>query len=388
MPQAPSGTAVQDHMKRSIDDYMMAPVRRQAPPSRQTTSVPAKPADDNCPFDVPPLGPDDGEAPESAGDNLAPSGVEGLVVQARACLAAGDRSWKAMTAHSVELGRVLIEIKKQKKRGEFIPFVETRIGISKWTAQGCMRLYRHRDKIDYTRGFRSALTNLSKPSKAPKLPDQPDQKRDDITLYSDQATNPPSKALPAPESQPAAKPPVPPPAAPSGGCRINGVLTSDTPEIAKERAAGRIPAGNIVEISVPDKPDTLQDVQAEHQQAKKAQQQAEDALSDSDWLESLPLAAVLEGPQLRRFKADALAYRHLRTERERWGRALAAYRNKCRDTGPYLWLLTTGLKCGHPRTWAKCVDAFNGGCSGAGTVRTGECPACRGAGYRAKEFRS
>lgn len=163
----------------------------------------------------------------------------------------------------------------------------------------------------------------------------------------------------------------------SGGSvsRVNGVMVADPPDVATARAAGRIAADTVVEVSEPDGDDT---------QASAGEPEA--SLTDVEWLASLPVRSQLAKSRLKWFDSDARLYRELETARrsymERAKRALASARRLGGEDGSFYFQVRRFLRLEHPRHWAVCVAPEHGGCGGTGeVVAIGPCPRCYGRGY-------
>ena len=165
---------------------------------------------------------------------------------------------------------------------------------------------------------------------------------------------------------------------PTGKSRVNGQVVDDPPDIAEKRASGKIPANAVPDIEEPDEPTTL-DAVAEEIAERRAIQ---DDISDQDWLARLPLSSVLADVPLRTFQAEAIAYRHLEPKIKQFGKEVATEFNRTRREGPLQSKLRWGLKVDPPSRWVRCAAKDQGGCGGIGTVSFGECPECRGKGYR------
>ena len=164
---------------------------------------------------------------------------------------------------------------------------------------------------------------------------------------------------------------------PSGRSIVNGVETDDPPEVAKLRAAGKLSGVPVVEVS--EEPIDPADV-AEEREERKAKR--EDDLSEEGWLVTLPLSSQLIGSPLRTFWAQALLYRDLEHARATFHRSAIAATNK-RGKGPYTSAIMFFLKVDHPKKWLLCPRLAGGGCGGTGQLGIlGQCPACRGNGFR------
>jgi ParB-like chromosome segregation protein Spo0J len=156
--------------------------------------------------------------------------------------------------------------------------------------------------------------------------------------------------------------------------------------IGKPKANGKprdtTPTGFVaIDVHEPEETTRVGDV-AEEIDEREAM--GDDALSDEDWLRSLPLSARLEGRPLTIFRADALAYRLLEKPRRSYkhhaDRAFRAVRN---NRGAFIWRAKSFLGIDHPRKWVRCAAPEHGGCGGTGEVKgIGACPECRGRGYR------
>jgi hypothetical protein len=166
---------------------------------------------------------------------------------------------------------------------------------------------------------------------------------------------------------------------PTGKSLVNGELVDDPPQIAKQRAKGLIPADVIPEVTTLEGA-TIEDVKEEHEERRAKQ---EDADGDEEWLKGLKLTAVLTGLPLKRFRADALLYRHLARARDTFKRNVAVLLNKSRIRGPYAYQCRRFLGIKDPSAWMVCPPLDKGGCGGTGQVKLiGNCPMCHGDGYR------
>jgi hypothetical protein len=160
--------------------------------------------------------------------------------------------------------------------------------------------------------------------------------------------------------------------------RVNGHAAPDPPDIAKARKAGVIPANAVVDVHEPDEVTDLADTTEAIAEEAAA---GEDALSDGDWLASLPLFGALRGTPLKVFSADAIAYRELEKPRVTF-RHHAARVLKDKDKGVFAHKVKRFLRLDHPKSWLRCPTTENGGCGGTGAVPAlGECPKCKGKGY-------
>jgi hypothetical protein len=176
------------------------------------------------------------------------------------------------------------------------------------------------------------------------------------------------------------KPSIPlvPPAgsAANGKSRVNGEIVDDPPDIAAQRAAGRIAPEVIPDVTEPDG-------EAEGPEPVSAREPGDDEpRTDEEWLEELPLRRILKDAQLKTFEADAMVYRHLEAARKTFqhhaSRALKASRRR----GEYGYRVSRFLKADHPKDWLACPSTENGGCGGTGQLELiGECPRCHGRGY-------
>lgn len=166
-----------------------------------------------------------------------------------------------------------------------------------------------------------------------------------------------------------------------GKSKVNGQVVDDPPDIAKARSEGRIPADVVVEVHEPDAATAVADV-AEDIAEREAM--ADDALSDEDWLQALPLFGQLEGSPLTIFRADAVAYRLLERPRQTYKHhADRAFKKVRNNRGAFIWRARSFLSVDHPSKWVRCAATDQGGCGGSGLIpMIGKCPACQGRGYR------
>jgi hypothetical protein len=159
-----------------------------------------------------------------------------------------------------------------------------------------------------------------------------------------------------------------------GKSKVNGVLVDDPPDVAKARAAGRLAADVVPEVA---EPGTNGDAVEDPEPAE-----ADDALSDEEWLNTLPVRHALTGRQRSIFDADALAYRRLAKARGTFKHHAVRVLNKTRKLGEYGFRVRRFLSTDHPRHWLVCAPVTEGGCGGHGEVTLiGECTMCRGKGY-------
>jgi hypothetical protein len=166
---------------------------------------------------------------------------------------------------------------------------------------------------------------------------------------------------------------------PNGQTKLNGHVTDDPPDIAKNRAKGKIPAGNEVEVTEPDETTS---VDAVREEIEEQTAMTDDALGDEDWLATLPLTTKLTGAQLKTFQTDALAYRTLEKPRKAFAHHASRTFKAAKRKGAYLWRVKLFLGIDHPAKWLLCPSTENGGCGGSGQVKLiGQCPKCNGRGY-------
>lgn len=151
---------------------------------------------------------------------------------------------------------------------------------------------------------------------------------------------------------------------------VNGKFTSDPQDIAKKRAAGKIPADAVVEV-----------IEPEGQQEPKQVEATVSEPDDGAWLESLPLRKQLSPTRRVGFDRDAILFR--RTEGSvRALRASHATDIKKAGSGSYSYLLKRFLRIEHPKHWTLCPTHELGGCNGTGELQLmGACPKCHGHGY-------
>jgi hypothetical protein len=167
--------------------------------------------------------------------------------------------------------------------------------------------------------------------------------------------------------------------------KVNGVETVDPPDIAKLRKAGAIPADAVVTIE--GDAAAAPDPEADAERAAIAS----DDVSDAEWLAGLPLSRVLSGHQLRQFHRDALLYRRMEPTRRTYvlvfNREAKALSRQYQGvpTGDYEILTSWWVRLEHPKDWRVCVKPEHGGCDGKGVIGViGQCPACKGRGYRVR----
>jgi hypothetical protein len=104
--------------------------------------------------------------------------------------------------------------------------------------------------------------------------------------------------------------------------------------------------------------------------------------TDEEWLSQFPVYSQLEGMNRRTFREDALAWRDLDAERNRYGLKVAERANKVRKMGPWLFSQRTALKKPGPEKWRLCPPKDAGGCGGSGgNAQAGGCGKCHGHGY-------
>lgn len=170
-------------------------------------------------------------------------------------------------------------------------------------------------------------------------------------------------------------------APPKGQSRVNGVLCDDPPDIAERRARGEIPAGVVIDVSVPAAATDAGAVAEEYAEREAIR----DDVSDEDWLDNLPLSSVLKDQQLATFREDALLYRTLEAARKAFAHHATRAVNKARRKGMYKAKLKSFLKVDSPDRWIRCCEVKDGGCAGAGFRSFGgeqrECTKCYGRGY-------
>ena len=174
-----------------------------------------------------------------------------------------------------------------------------------------------------------------------------------------------------------------PPATSNGKCRLpNGDIVPDTDAARKARIELKLPDHVIVEADDPEDPETLDDV---IQQKEEEAAIRDDQDGDDEWVAALPLAKKLKDQQLATFTEDALIWRSLTKERERWGKAVAEKLGKATRKGPWIKWARKGMTVDPPQKWILCppTDVGSGaGCNGIGRVMGHPCKRCGGSGYR------
>lgn len=161
---------------------------------------------------------------------------------------------------------------------------------------------------------------------------------------------------------------------PAGKSKVNGQVVADPPDVAKARAAGKIAADVVVEVTEPEQPECPE---------PEPSDPADSEVSDEDWLAELPAYAILDGVAKKTFEAEAMAYRRLEKARKTFQHHATRVLNAMKRRGPYARRVTRFLKTDHPRHWLVCPAEDDGGCGGTGQlpVMSGQCPKCYGKGY-------
>lgn len=148
----------------------------------------------------------------------------------------------------------------------------------------------------------------------------------------------------------------------------------------------------VVKAAKPPKPvvpEAVEDIreEREEQAAKRAE------ITDDEWIASLPLASVLEGHALDKFRRDALDYRDFESTvpadiplrkavKEFFLRAKRRQKGRVWHQGITAYRADGLLSVEHPSAWHKCAPTEKGGCGGTGSVGSyGQCPMCYGRGY-------
>lgn len=158
----------------------------------------------------------------------------------------------------------------------------------------------------------------------------------------------------------------------AGQCLVNGVLQADTPEVARKRAKGLIPADVVPEIVVPE---------AEAATAPKAVEGVVVEPDDDEWLATLPARAKVSETRRAKFDKQALCYRRIHPAIKTL-RASTSVALKAAGDGPVTWQVRRLLRLEHPKDWHPCPPVDKGGCDGTGEVpMLGECPKCKGDGF-------
>jgi hypothetical protein len=172
------------------------------------------------------------------------------------------------------------------------------------------------------------------------------------------------------------------PPKPTGKCRVNGELVDDPPDIAKRRAAGKIPANVVPVIDDPDEKTSFADIQEEYVERAAIQ----DDLSDEDWIKTLPLSRQLQGKPLEIFKDHAVLWRTIDPYRRAFADGIAPFIKKPRKRIGLVYRLNAFIGIDHPKRWRICPPLTEGGCGGAGDIPVigGDCPKCWSAGFLLK----
>ncbi|WP_165073285.1 ParB N-terminal domain-containing protein [Paludisphaera rhizosphaerae] len=172
----------------------------------------------------------------------------------------------------------------------------------------------------------------------------------------------------------------------SGLVTVNGERKYDE-GVERARAAGVIPAG--VAVTVEDPGDEAGDVIQAVREEQAEEAAKVDDLTDDEWIARLPLASVLTGVSLTRFRMDALFFRAFEQKmrgslKAFYGKAAKAY-YKGSFRGVVGYGIERLLRVEPPDRWRKCPPTDKGGCDGKGTVPiVGECGLCHGRGYLSK----
>lgn len=156
---------------------------------------------------------------------------------------------------------------------------------------------------------------------------------------------------------------------------INGQFAPDPPAIAKLRAAGKIGAGVVVEITEPE-PD--------EEPETAPTPEATPGEPEEEWLANLPLSSMLTGMSLAIFQSDAKRFYRMRKARDAFRSLHSSAGKGLRKDGCYFDRISKFLTIADPRDWIRCTTPDNGGCSGTGLLTThggGACPKCFGRGY-------
>lgn len=154
---------------------------------------------------------------------------------------------------------------------------------------------------------------------------------------------------------------------------INGQVATDPPDIAKLRAAGKIGANVVVEITEPEPDEEPEAVPAAELPA---------GMTEDEWVAALPLSSALAETPLKIFQDDARRYFRMKLAREAVRNRNKVAGKGLRKDGAYLRRIGGFLTTKDPRHWIRCPTIDNGGCGGTGQVEmVGECPHCYGRGY-------
>jgi hypothetical protein len=173
------------------------------------------------------------------------------------------------------------------------------------------------------------------------------------------------------------------PAAPAAGLSavgksiVNGVLMDDPPNIAEKRREGKIPAGVVPEITIPDRGEGADEVPTPGPEP-----------TFEEWFATLPLAGQLDGDRLKTFEKDAHLYWLMRGARKQYearyqeAKKEAACGRRGAMEGEYEYRTRCWLRLNDPANWVRCPRTEEGGCGGLGELPLfGECKKCRRRGY-------
>jgi hypothetical protein len=111
------------------------------------------------------------------------------------------------------------------------------------------------------------------------------------------------------------------------------------------------------------------------------QERKEEDLTDDEWVQTYckDLFKRIPEPARKRFKTEAILYRHTRPARQEFAartrQALAQSRQI--DPGPFHFAMSRVVNFDHPSSWLVC-----GQCHGIGSIHIiGDCPGCHGHGF-------
>lgn len=159
---------------------------------------------------------------------------------------------------------------------------------------------------------------------------------------------------------------------------VDGVEQDDPPDIAEDRAAGRIPEGVVPVVSAASTP-------TEWESDPEPEEADDDELSK---INAMPLASVLEGAPLMSFRREAAFYLRFNEARRAATAAFAGIKAAiAKDYGganatPYEDRVVSSLRVNGPENWEICPPEDKGGCGGTGKDGIGvRCMKCRGVGY-------
>lgn len=166
----------------------------------------------------------------------------------------------------------------------------------------------------------------------------------------------------------------------AGRAVVDGVEQDDPPEVAAAREAGSIPNGVVPVVSTASF--------GRHDDVSEPDVETDEEDDEAYWVDSLPLASVLQGDPLTSFRREAAFYRRFNETRKASTTAFVGIKTGIgreypgAKVTPYEDRLSRSFKVNGPAEWVVCADSEFGGCDGTGADILGNrCMKCKGAGY-------